>query len=414
MWDDTVRLWRSGFAGANATFAHSLGILMPSVGAEDCAYLDIPGCRYPANCATFEAMGLAVSPYLVMTSLSNFKMIYRLMYDTLHSIIANSFSDIRDFERLFETKRIPSTSEWPDHLLDLIVSGPSLWASPILYLAKSLYDPHFGGTHLPKATGTFSAYMWQAMTAWQEIVETSLTNLYDGTDENINLLTSVISDGKLVLSMSERNVSLRVEHEVGGDVNTNPNWESLITQSFYSRMIAAFWNITGNHPFVLDSGYGCDKDLDTVLKVQMNREDMPYTGVCYKDKQYYMVNAQGDPVVYPFPPCYGCLPPMSHPSRFSMPLSLKSLATPYNYGDLNVEIFVAGSVNSYKANGNVNRNNKPDFHNSNGAMVKSVSQNITAPGFINLPVCNVAVARRAWNHPDTKIRKLAEYPCVQL
>lgn len=161
--------------------------------------------------------------------------------------------------------------------------------------------------------------MFQVFPMWQFIIEESLGRLYDGTDKNFALLTSMMSDGKLCPGSYQLDVSYQMKQKVGGEMMSPLNENGLIMHTFFIRIPSVYWRLPGGHPFILDSGYECNQVDETQIHLQMNQYDMPHTGICYKDKEYYLVSARGDSVTTSFPLCCGCLLPAAYDTRFPMP-----------------------------------------------------------------------------------------------
>lgn len=187
---------------------------------------------------------------------------------------------------------------------------------------------------------TFSSYMFQVFPMWQAIIEESLYRLYNGTDKSLALLTSIISDGKLCSGSYVSDVSSQMKQKVGGEMMSSLNKNNLIMHTFFIRILSVYWRLLGEHPFVLDSGYECDQVDETQIHLQVY--DTSHTGVCYKNKRYYLVSAHGDPVTSLFPPCYGCLPPAAYDTRFSMPKGAENLVPSTHFEGITIEELVAG------------------------------------------------------------------------
>lgn len=105
-------------------------------------------------------------------------------------------------------------------------------------------------------------------------------------------------------------------------------------------------------------------------------------------------------------------PPPCNPTYFTAPPGLDSLGGG-NWGGITLQDLIEGSVNTYAANGNSNGGSIPNPLD-HGTLTALIEQNITAPGYISLPVCSPQVAWASWSNPSQSNSSAPGYPCNPL
>lgn len=246
--------------------------------------------------------------------------------------------------------------------------------------------------------------MGQAITGWGVTVEKSLYKLFDGTDQGIETLTELISDGKFVEGSS---VSI---HPPPSDPDqlppdTTSALQKSISKAFFAFAIPSIWTVSGRFPFVVDAGYSCDHEDD--MNFHLDDDTMQLTKACYQHKRYYLATAYGKPTDCTYGSC--------SKNAFPAPPGVDSMGQG-SFGNVTVEEVIIGSVRTYLANGETNGGPAADAEDQ--ATLEDLSNDdITTPGFIRLPVCSAPIARTAWakfddsgvHKPDTDA---PNYPCV--
>jgi hypothetical protein len=244
----------------------------------------------------------------------------------------------------------------------------------------------------------FSDYLGQVVTGWGNLTEQSLMYLFNGSASSIALLTSTISNGKLI--------------EGGGldtNVNAGSSTETLsalagdIAMGFFAYAIATIWRLSSNYAFVLDSGYDCGA-APTIAT--LTSEIQSNTGGCYNGKQYYLVYPSGGSTVC----TENCTPHCQtecQPNTFSAPPGLDTLDGS-RWGGLTIDQLITGSVRSYEANGNANGGPITD-PTDDASLDDLMNVDITTPGFIRIPVCSSDIAYNAWNLESD--HTVANWPC---
>lgn len=131
----------------------------------------------------------------------------------------------------------------------------------------------------------FSNYLGQTITAWGNTTGVALERLFNGEDDNIDALYSIISDGKLISGG-------------GAEASTTPpktseaELEANIAKAFFAYAIPTGWTFSKHYAFVIDSGYDCS--ASDPLGDYLDTDTMHATYGCYQNKLYYLASAQGD------------------------------------------------------------------------------------------------------------------------
>ena len=243
--------------------------------------------------------------------------------------------------------------------------------------------------------------MGQVVSAWGNVTEMSLKHLFDGSDEGLSMLTSIISDGHMIEGGVD-GVALAPDVTAGG--TTLADLQDSITKAFFAFAIPAIWGVAGTHAFILDSGYDCgveDPEGD-----YLSDDTMHETAGCYDGKLYYLVYPEGGDAY----DCSGQQETDVCPDgKFSAPPGIDALDGE-RFGGVTIADLIEGSLRTYQENGNANGGAQTDPTND-GSLDDLMDQDITTPGFIRLPVCSPDVAFAAW--ADISIDTNTEnYPCV--
>ncbi|KOS19720.1 hypothetical protein ESCO_001358 [Escovopsis weberi] len=139
----------------------------------------------------------------------------------------------------------------------------------------------------------------------------------------------------------------------------------------------------------MESGAPCDSSQS--LKKYLDNGTINATGICYEDKQYFLVQPAGS----------------STKGTFSAPVGLDMLNQGH-WDGITRDTLITGSLRTYAANGN-----------QNGGVINLKERNtlldlfygdITTPGFMRLPVCTSEQALQPWR--GRKPKSNLYYPCA--
>lgn len=240
--------------------------------------------------------------------------------------------------------------------------------------------------------------MGRTIKAWSDTTERSLHQLFSGSDEGIEALTDLISDGKLIAGCDHTVTYPPSEYGNVPDEDTAA-LEDSIGKTFFAFAIPSIWTTSGRFPFIIDAGYSCDHEDD--MGEYLEDETMKAAKACWNNKRYYLAEPDGQPWY-----CQegGCL---NNP--FSALPGVDSMGP--NFGNVTVQDIIIGAVRTYQANGETNGGRAPDPSDQK-TLDDLYNNDITSPGLIRLPVCSAATAYLAWDHGDSPNTDAPNYPCV--
>jgi hypothetical protein len=121
---------------------------------------------------------------------------------------------------------------------------------------------------------------------WGHAAEGAVNELFNGSEESIQILTKLISNGRMTPGSSEG-------HPVPENT-LNKDLHTLVKRVFYSYTIPAIWTAAALSVFIMDSGFTCDH-TDPVTPEYMDAETAHATQVCHNNKLYYLVRATEGP-----------------------------------------------------------------------------------------------------------------------
>ena len=180
----------------------------------------------------------------------------------------------------------------------------------------------------------FVRWMGQVLSTWQNATEIVASQLFDGSDSSILVLTDLISDGKLTEGIPGDPSQSQPKSPSDSEL------QEYIKSAFYVFMIPAAWNITKAYPFVIDVDKPCGTK-DPLLKY-LDQKTGERTYVCFNSRMYYLVAASGS--------AQSCMPATTQPgslfppsctdSHFKAPLGIDELDG--SYGHITRGTLVAG------------------------------------------------------------------------
>ncbi|GAB1317946.1 hypothetical protein MFIFM68171_08156 [Madurella fahalii] len=444
-WSDALNIWRTYDRG-RIPFSESIFDTFQGPRRAQCNTLfATTTCNRVLPCSEGEGIGPAA--YGILNSLIDIHQIYSAYFEaTLHAAdqIYNRF---RYFQHDFAPLLEPESAAASRLLANLVGLGAVMTAVPILnpYLEEKAFfvanqespkDATYGFLsafistlrELDTDSGQplkvhewseekyddFESYVAQFRWSWPNATELAVRKLFDGSDESIQTLTTMISKGKMM------------EGSYGGHERPtdrgffSATMRSSALKTFYTLAIPATWTQPAVGAFVMDSGVSCDdgNPLAPELNAETGRflsaDTANATWACYNNKLYYLVHTGGEAQG-----CQsqcgdvGCIPqPHCKNNRFSMPPGIDELGTA-EYGYITVRDLIMGSVRTYERNGK--RNGGPTAQISDKDTVYSlIDQDITAPGIVNIPICGPAEAFSNWNNPVYSTTRYSTFPCNKM
>jgi hypothetical protein len=170
-------------------------------------------------------------------------------------------------------------------------------------------------------------YLRQALRAWGNATEAAVFKLFDGSEDSTQLLTRLISNGKMIVggagdAYGPRPVPVSDEESRFASLRT-----------FYSYAIPAEWSATSAGVFVMDTGYSCSQT--DVTPKHLDGRTAEATRACYDGKLYHIVHAESTGHAVE------CQQQVCSDKRFSTPPGWKRLRGT-SQGNVTVEDLVAG------------------------------------------------------------------------
>ncbi|KGO58768.1 Glycoside hydrolase, superfamily [Penicillium expansum] len=450
-WSDAINVWTTidepKLGNTEPGFTLSIMNTFHAGESMNCGSIAPNGaCSTTETCAWFEGFGdsgesgpaamLIYNSFTVINELTD-KLVdqaYSQLWYAINGIAATYIDNqLSDFEDTFAPVPPAKSDEWLDILIDLLGLGLTAVAAPffdgvfgalpalealgeagaqvaqdVTYSAIA-YGVSIATSTLPSAApgdwtaesqDSFSATMGSVLYGWSNATANQLYTLFNGSETSITLLTTLISDGKLIEgSGGAPSVGYQVSDSTSSDV------EAFIGKAFFGYSIPTLWTISGSAAFVIDSGYPCS--AQNPLTDYMTASTQESTYACYNDNLYYLV--------YPDGTEDGCSD--QHEEKcvkkyFTAPPGLDTLSST-TWGGITLSELIEGSVNTYIANGNANGG--PVADPMDALTLKDLSnQNITTPGYIRLPVCTAQVAWASWTNPAQSNSSASGYPCNPL
>lgn len=287
----------------------------------------------------------------------------------------------------------------------VIIMPPFPLANNSLPLSSCLSSPGYKLTTFARSSGwtaekqaAFSDYMGQAVTGWGNVTELTLKKLFNGDDDSLSTLTTMVANGHLIEGSVNGHAAFPTVTVSDGTLSA---LAADIAKGFFAYAISTVWPLADYHAFVLDSGFDCG--TTDPEGTYISSDDMHSTFGCVNGKLYYLVYPKGDATTgcntgSPFDNCVN--------NKFTAPPGLDALDGS-RFGGVTRDDLITGSVRTYVQNGNANGGAATDPANS-GSLSDLMDADITTPGFIRLPVCSAEEAWNAWNTAD---KSSPNWPC---
>jgi hypothetical protein len=451
-WSDIVTTWKqddrptsaSSVEATNAgEFTQSVSNRIHGPQQANCGVLGATSnCDQTLQCAGFIGDGSGAAGYETWNSFVMIHETYQGFHDAIVSVAALSIDPaLADFENTFAPVPPPPDTKWLDILLACVglvgTIGVSSFFNSVLktlpfFVGGSLYDNSkdaakalvsFSTSITSALTGgsgdkagwtaekqaTFSAYLGQAMTAWDLANELALATLFDGSDNSLSVLTDAMGSGQMIAgSVNNRPGNYPNPETVANSTGLQAGLANDIGKAFWAYAMTNVWPLTKVYAFVVDSGYDCSAQDPMTKYISTDNQHKSYG--CYNNKLYYLVYPKED--TSSTCSCgtdggIGCHAGCTD-NLFSLPPGLDTLDGS-RWNGVKVSDIIAGAVRTYQQNGNQNGGQSADITNS-GTLSDLMNKDFTTPGFIRLPVCSADMAFTAWG--SVTDRTTPNWPCV--
>ncbi|KAL4904081.1 hypothetical protein BDW74DRAFT_185756 [Aspergillus multicolor] len=425
-WDDMMKAWKYYRDNVNSTsFTGYIAYMMNFEGYGDCGDI-VAGCGGTIECTDDRSP----AEVLIWESLNKVSTTYARYHDGLLSAAALIVDpSLKDFTKKFAPVPPDDPLKWQDLLLDLISDAtPMVGGKFFKYVltklpgisslsdagkekAQEITESVLGeaasvGTSLVDTEDPdewsdddqdgFMTYLGQSAGIWDRANTIGLATLFDGSDDSIDTLKTLVADGHFANGASAGG------DEDGFDAKTgNETVTDAFTKAYYGFAIPAIWQSSGHHPFIIDTQRSCTSDDDG--------DDDDLASACYQGKLYKLADPDGksqscrenaqtgvkcgsDGVTY---------------NDFATPNGVDQLKDSA-WGGVTAQDIITGT---YINNGNENGgDSKVDTSKNFDSLA---NMDITVPNFINLPVCTETVARRSWTNADDteSARNVDFFPC---
>ncbi|KAI1073202.1 hypothetical protein LB507_010805 [Fusarium sp. FIESC RH6] len=424
-WKDAIRVWKKWDKPKDDySFSRSVADTLKTDMTPECQMLEESFCETPPKCEAGMNSNLSgPAAQLIWHAFVTLHSIFKAYDRALDKAAISITFSLDHFGNKFAPIPEEEDTKWLFAMIDLFTWGAATAAGPFFNsilkelpyfarnpvthdnvkdttmtfigqsttLAKDVYtskDPDWNTEKMD----SFANYMGSVVKGWQQNNINTLYWIFNGTDESIPVLWSIISDGKLL----EYNSKTALGHDESLQTN--------IEKAFYGYTIPILWNMTQANAFVLDSGYSCDEEYP--VKDYLSLKTMDATNACYNDRLYYLVNVKGDAE------SCECKPPNTKcdcvSNKFSMPPGLDAL-NGIDFGGLEVSDLIEGSVRTYNHNGKKNVLAEYDLTSDKDTLEALTRVDITTPGIVRLPVCSPERAFQSW---DSAVKgSTAFFPC---
>ncbi|KAK4136083.1 glycoside hydrolase family 18 protein [Trichocladium antarcticum] len=416
-WREVVEKWFQTGSERYKVFSFSVQNTLKDGAHMNCQTLldDKSNCGNFASCPA-GANGPESGPaaQFIWNSLITIHNTFRSYRDGLDALKGGFATNANTMQDTFAPIAEPKTNQWLNILIDLVTMGTLTVAGPIftgavkqmttfvnnpnMYdnvkdttmnmigqgttLAKDMLENPEQAIWTPKEQNKFSYYVGQAIDAWMNSTELTLKKLFDGSAESVEKIGEIIANGNLI------------EGRIDGTVpewNTITELEQNLLKTLYGFTIPTLWRRSNTYAFVLDSGADCEgRPLGKYLADQTADD----TAVCYEGRRYYLVHTDGDArechCEYSGPG--GCTNVCTN-NKFSAPVGLDKLP---EFAGITRDDLVVGSLRTWLRNGKQNGGPKLDLVNDVSVREELINMDMTAPGFVRLPVCSADRAFLSW------------------
>ncbi|KAM5435297.1 hypothetical protein MferCBS31731_006262 [Microsporum ferrugineum] len=240
---------------------------------------------------------------------------------------------------------------------------------------------------------TFNTLYDGLIGTWTSQIDTLIKELFNGSDEHIKQLSTIIMEGKMIPGRHDAVPDPDADH------TASFLEQKLAERAFYAAAIPNVWKMRqpyASYPVILDFGPDCNRDIgsDQYFK---SGQDYNQGWICLDGHNYILASTFERDNDGPncSPEYYDWCNNIDQRFLFSLPGLDKIRKPDPKFGKVTVEDLVAGSVNTWKragklniidgSPGGVNPVNKDDF-------VDLWDNDIRAPGMIRIPVCSVEEA----------------------
>ncbi|KAH9231439.1 glycoside hydrolase family 18 protein [Colletotrichum gloeosporioides 23] len=446
-WTDAVRVWFScykkkgvlSFHQAVAEFLH-----FDSDGCDDLAAAT--NCESSKDCVTHNSandepeLHTGAASYEVWNSIASLHRMIKNYYNALINAGNDLKGDHENFIATFAPKRDDGTDLF--NLLLTLIPIPintaaarffggafmtkvffqspgkaNAWeaaTSNIVNAGASIAKDALSKASDDRAEVSFNAIYDTIITSWKSQTNQLLKTLFLGEDNNIRILTDLISEGKMIKGGQ---TSRRRAEEYDG---YTASWkqEKNIERAFYAAAIPAAWTANRPAPVVVDFGNSCEIDARDYFTEEPKQYNVGWR--CPNGHSYILAGVRDGPQGS-CGPSYpgdggGCNP--THKWTLDILDGIGQLQDGDldKWGGVTVDDLIIGAVNTFEKNGRKNVMDAtvgaPDFKDKSVAdEYKGSRMDIRRGGLIRIPVCSAEEATANLNKGRQYYGDSPNYPC---
>ncbi|TLD19635.1 hypothetical protein PspLS_09441 [Pyricularia sp. CBS 133598] len=249
--------------------------------------------------------------------------------------------------------------------------------------------------------------------SWKAQTDKLMKKIFDGSNESIEVLSNLFSDGKLISGKADGNwEDSEAEHTEG--------WlrEKSVARAFYAMAIPGAWAANKPTPVVLDFGPTCQIDARKYFSPDESRKNPPdyNTGWrCPGGRSYILAGVEDEPIRCNSPNPRQCALP--RPNYFKILKGIDQLQggdENKNWGDVNVEDLIVGAVNTFNDAGGKNDMAIKDMRDSMKGGLKEMREtqlDVRKGGIIRIPKCSPEEAYSNFMKGRKAYGDSPNYPC---
>ncbi|KFY31495.1 hypothetical protein V493_01055 [Pseudogymnoascus sp. VKM F-4281 (FW-2241)] len=264
----------------------------------------------------------------------------------------------------------------------------------------------------------FTAIYAALIKTWQNQTDILMKTIFDGSKENIDKLTELFRDGKLIKGKGDTK-----ESNPADDTTHTDSWnrEKNIQRAFYAAAIPAIWTANGPAPVIVDFGPGCEIDARSYFG-EVPPEAYNVGWRWFNQHSYILAGVRDDSQTMCGPNNSGdqggCN--SSYQWTFDILHGINKIPDDNtdNFCGITVSDLMIGALNTYNTNGQKNLAATRVAAKDPANVVKEydrVNIDIREPGLIRIPVCgaeeakaNLALGRKYYGESTNYS---TNYPC---
>ncbi|KAL2847859.1 putative necrosis-inducing factor-domain-containing protein [Aspergillus pseudoustus] len=348
----------------------------------------------------------------IWNSIVELHMLYKDYDDGLTEAMAYLSLQMDDLQVKFAPFPGGDDDLWKELLTDLLVLGGLGTDGPFfkkILTSKAWFQQEstLENTQSTVMTLLDQAYMGQVILGWKDFTIYAMSELLTtGSDEALDALWDLISDGKLIEG--------KFENKVPPPGNPSVELRHDILKCVFGFTIPALWRAAGTYSFIISTGTRCDEgkaDPDYYLEEMeqyLDADTMKTAGACVLGYQWYLVYPEGESKeCHCQPNDGGPCNELCKPRKFSAPPGLNTL-NGTNMGTISKEELIKGSIRTWAANGGENSDKYPDPTHAE-TVNNLMDVDVTTPGFMQIPICSPGRAYESWDKSKPGSRTF--YPC---